>query len=228
MATILITGASRGIGFELARQYSAAGDQVLASCRSPGSADALAELASNSSVTVVEMDVSLPESIAAAAAQVGDSVIDVVINNAGVVGGAKQSLPDIDFEEWAEAFNVNTMAPLRVAMAFKENLKKSANPKVLTVTSQLGASTWPMGGMYGYSTSKAAVNKVMQILAMDWKDDGIVVGLVHPGYVKTDMGGPGADITPEESAGGIRNVIEGLNAENSGSFYKWNGEIHAW
>jgi NAD(P)-dependent dehydrogenase (short-subunit alcohol dehydrogenase family) len=85
-----------------------------------------------------------------------------------------------------------------------------------------------MGGMYGYSTSKAAVNKAMQALAIDWKDEPIVVSLVHPGWVRTDMGGPHADITPEESASGIRQVIAGLGKADSGRFYKWNGEIHPW
>ena len=108
------------------------------------------------------------------------------------------------------------------------NLKAAAAPKVMTVTSQLAASTWPFGGSYAYSSAKAGVNKVMQTLAKDLKAQNITVAMIHPGWVKTDMGGAGADITPQDSATGIRAVIAGLTPETSGKFYKWNGEIHPW
>ena len=114
------------------------------------------------------------------------------------------------------------------ARAFKSHLAASGDGKLLILTSQLAASTWPMGGMYIYSTTKAAVSKVGQILALDWKDESISVALIHPGYVQTDMGGPNADITPAESASGIREVAAALNAADSGAFYKWNGEVHPW
>lgn len=229
MANILITGAARGIGFELTRQYAANGDRVFACCRGPAKADKLNALAASSGgkVTVHEIDLADPATIEATAKALAGTPIDVLINNAGVTGGDNQSLDDVDFDAWLDTFKINTMAPLRMAKAFQANLKQ-AKGKVLTVTSQLGASTWPYGGMYSYSTSKAAVNKVSQILALDWKADGISVGVVHPGWVRTDMGGPGADISPEESASGIRNVIANLNLANSGGFFKWNGEVHAW
>jgi NAD(P)-dependent dehydrogenase (short-subunit alcohol dehydrogenase family) len=98
----------------------------------------------------------------------------------------------------------------------------------MTVTSQIGASTWPMGGGYAYASAKAGVNKVMQTLAKDLKGQNITVSLVHPGWVKTDMGGAGADLTPEESAAGIHAVIAGLSLATTGRFYRWNGEIHPW
>ena len=123
---------------------------------------------------------------------------------------------------------MNTIGPLLTARAFKSHLAASGDAKFLILTSQLAASTWPMGGMYIYSTSKAAVSKVGQILALDWKDEPISVALIHPGYVQTDMGGPNADITAEESASGIREVAAGLDQAHSGAFYKWNGEIHPW
>jgi NAD(P)-dependent dehydrogenase (short-subunit alcohol dehydrogenase family) len=229
MANILITGAARGIGFELTRQYAANGDRVFACCRGPAKADKLNELAaaSGGKVTVHDIDLADPATIDATAKALAGTPIDVLINNAGVTGGDHQSLDDVDFDAWLDTFKINTMAPLRMAKAFQANLKQ-AKGKVLTVTSQLGASTWPYGGMYSYSTSKAAVNKVTQILALDWKADGVSVAVVHPGWVRTDMGGPGADISPEESASGIRNVIANLNPANSGGFFKWNGEVHAW
>jgi NAD(P)-dependent dehydrogenase (short-subunit alcohol dehydrogenase family) len=144
------------------------------------------------------------------------------------MGGMQQSLNDLDLDALVETFKVNAIGPLLVARAFKANLAAAGEGKLMTVTSQLAASTWPMGGMYGYSTSKAAVNKAMQALAIDWKDEPIVVAMIHPGWVKTGMGGPNADITPEESATGIRQVVADLTKADSGKFYKWNGEIHPW
>lgn len=228
MANVVITGASRGIGLELTRQYAQAGDRVFAFCRSPAKSDKLSEAAkaSGGKISVHAMDVADEKSIAAAVKDLGDIPVDILINNAGVVGGAHQGLDDMDFDAWMDAFNVMTFGPFRVTRALKNNLLKASAPKVMTITSQLAASTWPFGGMYAYSTAKAAVNKVMQILSIDWKDK-VAVGLVHPGWVKTDMGGPNAQITPEESASGIRQVIAGLSAANSGKFFKWNGELHA-
>ena len=150
------------------------------------------------------MDVGEGASIAAAAKAVGDAPIDVLINNAGVLGGNPQTLDSIDFDAWFDAL------------------------KIMTITSQLAASTWPFGGTYAYASAKAGVNKVMQTLAKDLKGDNIAVSMIHPGWVKTDMGGAGADITPEESASGIKSVIDGLGVGDSGKFYKWNGDIHAW
>ena len=226
MSRVLITGASRGIGAEMARQYAAAGDDVIACVRDPDAAPGIEDV--RDSVTVVQMDTGSPDSIAAAAAAIGDGAIDVLINNAGAVGGTRQSVDDVDLEEWHRSLDVNTIGPLLIARAFKPNLAASGDGKLMNVTSQLAASTWPMGGMYIYSSTKAGLSKIAQALAIDWKDEPITVALMHPGWVKTDMGGPHAAITPEESASGIRAVIAGLTKADSGKFYKWDGEIHAW
>jgi NAD(P)-dependent dehydrogenase (short-subunit alcohol dehydrogenase family) len=228
MARILITGANRGIGLELARQYADRGDDVIACVRNPDGADALQELAAGGKVTVEQMDVGDPQSIAAARERIGDAAIDVLINNAGAVGGAHQSVDDLDLEEWHRSLDVNTIGPLLIARAFKPNLAASGNGKLMTVTSQLAASTWPMGGMYIYSSTKAGVSKVFQALTIDWKDEPITVALMHPGWVQTDMGGPHAEITAEQSAKGIMGVIDDMTKADSGKFYKWNGEIHPW
>ncbi|MDE0367861.1 MAG: SDR family oxidoreductase [Gammaproteobacteria bacterium] len=226
MSRVLITGASRGIGAELARQYAAAGDDVIACVRDPDAAPGIDDI--RDSVSVQTMDTGSPDSIAAAAGAIGNGAIDVVINNAGAVGGMRQSVDDLDVEEWHRSLDVNTIGPLLIARAFKANLAASGNGKLMNVTSQLAASTWPMGGMYIYSSTKAGLCKVAQALAIDWRDEPITVALMHPGWVKTDMGGPNAAITPEESASGIRDVIAGLTRADSGKFYKWNGEIHPW
>jgi len=228
MKRVLITGANRGIGFELARQYAQAGCEVIACVREPAKADTLKDLASHASVRIEQMDMADFDSISKARERIGDLPIDIVINNAGAVGGGQQGIDDVDIEEWHRTLDVNTIAPLLVARAFKSNLIASGDGKLMNVTSQLAASTWPMGGMLIYSTTKAALSKVAQILAIDWKSEPITVALMHPGWVKTDMGGPNAQLTVEDSASGIRAVIEGLSKADSGKFYKWNGEIHPW
>jgi len=230
MANVLITGANRGIGLELARTYAGAGDRVYAFCRLPGDAAKLHELAAGSGgkVSVLAMDVGDGLSITQARAAVGDGPIDILINNAGVGGGAHQSLADMDIESWLDTFKIMAIGPFRVVQTFLPNLKAATGAKIMTVTSQMGASTWPFGGSYAYTSAKAAVNRVMKSMAIDLKGENIVVSLVHPGWVKTDMGGAGADITAEESATGIHKVIAGLSMADTGKFYRWNGEIHPW
>ena len=224
MARVLITGAGRGIGKALTEQYVAAGNEVIACVRDPS---ACAGLAGGKAALQV-MDAGSAESISAAREAIGDTAIDILINNAGAVGGMKQTLNDLDLDEWRRALDVNTIGPILIARAFKSNLAASGNGKVMNVTSQLAASTWPFGGMYIYSSTKAALSRATQILAIDWQEDGISVALMHPGWVKTDMGGPNADITADESAAGIISVIDGMTKADSGKFYKWNGEIHPW
>jgi NAD(P)-dependent dehydrogenase (short-subunit alcohol dehydrogenase family) len=168
--------------------------------------------------------------VSALAEKLADSTIDILINNAGMGGPGfeNQTLLAMDYDGWAETFAVNTMAPLRMLQAFLPNLKQSEAGKTATVTSQMGAMALDMTVAYAYCSSKAAVNKVMKLASVELVKDGISTCLLHPGWVQTDMGGPGADITAQESASGIINVIDGLNIENTGSFWKWNGEEHAW
>jgi NAD(P)-dependent dehydrogenase (short-subunit alcohol dehydrogenase family) len=228
MANVAITGAGRGIGFELVKQYAEAGDRVFALCRSPEKANALNELAAESDgkVSVHAMDVGNDASVKAAAAATGDGPIDVLLNVAGVIGGERQGLEDQAWDDWQEAFNVMIIGPLRVMQAFLPRLGVGA--KVVNITSQLAASTWPYGGYYAYGAAKAGLNRMMRSVALDVKDRGIVIGLVHPGWVQTDMGGAAAEITPEESASGIRKVSAEWTLGQSGDFKKWNGESHDW
>ena len=229
MATIMIVGATRGIGLELVRQYAAQGDDVIACARDTGAAELLDEVAAaNDNVGIERLDVAEPDLVTAAAERIGAVAIDTLIVVAGVVGGGHQSIDDLDVDAWHQALNANTIGPILVARAFKQNLVASGAGNLMILSSQLAASTWPFGGMYIYSTTKAAVGKAAKILSIDWKDDPIIVSVMHPGYVQTDMGGPNAEITPEESASGIRNVIASLSPEDSGNFYKWNGDIHPW
>lgn len=229
MSTIMIVGATRGIGLELTKQYANEGNQVIACARDTANASLLNEVASGSeNIKIEQLDIADAGSIESASSRIGEEAIDSVIIVAGWVGGMpdNQTIDNIDIDEWHNTLNINTIGPLLVAKAFKSNLAASGNGNLMILSSQLAASTWPMGGMYIYSTTKAAVSKVGQILALDWAEDPIIVSIMHPGWVQTDMGGPTAEITAEESASGIRNVLSGLTKEDSGNFYKWNGDIH--
>lgn len=231
MSTIMIVGATRGIGLELTKQYANEGNQVIACARDTANASLLNEVASSSeNIKIEQLDIADAGSIESASSRIGEEAIDSVIIVAGWVGGMpdNQTIDNIDIDEWHNTLNINTIGPLLVAKAFKSNLAASGNGNLMILSSQLAASTWPMGGMYIYSTTKAAVSKVGQILALDWAEDPIIVSIMHPGWVQTDMGGPTAEITAEESASGIRNVLSGLTKEDSGNFYKWNGDIHPW
>ncbi|MBA4353250.1 MAG: short-chain dehydrogenase [Novosphingobium sp.] len=228
MATVAITGAGRGIGLELTRQHVAAGDRVLALVRDPAGATALADLAAGSGgkLTVHQMDVADDASVKAGAADSGTEAVDIVYNVAGVSGPEGAELESADWDAWDDTFRIMVQGPLRVLQAFLPRM--GAGSKVINITSQLAASTWPYGGFYAYAGAKAALNRMMRSVAIDLKDRGVIVGLVHPGWVQTDMGGDAAEITPTESAAGIRKVAADWTLETSGDFLKWNGETHAW
>lgn len=227
MATVVIAGASRGIGLSLVKAYAGDGDTVFALCRDPASAEKLASFArGKDNVRLVAMDMADGASIDSAAAEIASAPVDLLINVAGIF--RKESGPeDRNFDGWRESFEVMTIGPFRMTQALLPNLEQ-AKGKVISLTSQIGASTWPVGAMYSYGAAKAALNRVMKSLSIDLKPRGIAVAVVHPGYVQTDMGGSGADITPEESADGIRRVARMLSLETTGSFVKWNGKPHPW
>jgi NAD(P)-dependent dehydrogenase (short-subunit alcohol dehydrogenase family) len=228
MMNVAITGAGRGIGLELTRQHLAAGDRVFALVRDPARADKLTALAESSGgkLTVHAMDVGNDTSVRSGAASTGDGPIELLYNVAGITGVIAPELESADWALFDEAIEVMLKGPLRVLQAFLPRLRVGA--KVINISSQLAASTWPYGGFYSYVAAKAGLNRMMRSVATDLRDRGIIIGLVHPGYVQTDMGGPGADITPQESAEGIRKVAADWTLGESGEFYRWNGEKHPW
>ena len=232
MLNVLITGANRGIGLALVRRYAEVGHRVFACCRAPGAADALNAFAGDhDGVSVHVLEVSDGNSVAALARELDGAPIDILINNAGMSPPREaQTLDNMDYDAWAEAFAVNSMAPLRMLQALRPNLEASgaAPPKAITISSQLGALSLNMPMGYAYSSSKAAVNKVMRMASAELKDDGIAVGILHPGWVQTDMGGAQAQITVEESAAGIFDVIDHLTLEDTGCFRTWEGSVHEW
>ncbi|HZV56104.1 MAG TPA: SDR family oxidoreductase [Sphingobium sp.] len=227
MATILITGANRGIGLELARQYAAAGDTVIRAMRGADKADgALGE--------ALPLDVTSDTSVAALAQALTGRPIDLLINNAGVIGPdmARQTGFEMDFAGFLSTLDVNTLGPLRVTQALLPNLRAARGAKVAVVSSRMGQfDSGDFGGPSGfvaYRASKAAVNKVFQCLAADLRGEGIAVAMLHPGYVRTDMGGAGADIEPADSARGIRAVLAGLDLASTGRFMAYDGTALAW
>ena len=232
MPSVLITGSSRGLGFEFAKQYAAAGWRVYATCRNPEKAEALQALAGGAehNVSLHPLDVSDLHQIDSLAQSLEGTPIDVLINNAGLSGGGfGDGLAKIDYAMWEQVLRVNTMAIARMATAFLPHLELGEQKKLVTISSQLGSITRnTSGGLYIYRSSKAAANAVTRSLAMDLKDKHVIAVSLHPGWVQTDMGGPGADITPDVSITGMRKVIDKLTFKKSGSFIGYDGETIEW
>jgi NAD(P)-dependent dehydrogenase (short-subunit alcohol dehydrogenase family) len=229
MAVALITGANRGIGLALVKAYAGCRDKVFATARRTSDRTELDALAAASRgwIEVVEMDVADPADIARAHRKLEAEPIDVLINNAAISGPDRQSAIDMDFDGLIETLNVNSVAPLRVANAFLPNVK-AAKGKIITLSSQMGTMQSASSDSLAYRVSKAAVNKLMRGLATELKPQGVPVLIVHPGWVKTDMGGQGAPLTVEESAAGLMKLIDGLTLQSTGRFLAWNGKELAW
>jgi NAD(P)-dependent dehydrogenase (short-subunit alcohol dehydrogenase family) len=229
--TTLVTGASRGLGLEFARQYAADGWKVYAACRAPADAGELARLAADSrdSIEVLPIDVADPASVRAAAARLAGVAIDLLLNNAGVGSPKGQKLGSLDYGAWARVLDVNTLGPMRVTEAFLPNLERGAGKKVVTITSKMGSiDDNGSGGSYAYRTSKAAVNMAVKSLSIDLAPRGITCIVVHPGWVRTDMGGPGGLISPEQSITGIRRIIAALSPADAGKFFNYDGTPIPW
>lgn len=226
MTTILITGANRGIGLEFVTQYAAEGADVIACCREPDKAAALKAI--KGKVRVMALDVAEPKSVAALVAALDGAAIDILINNAGVGGPRGRPQGVIDFDLWLGIFAVNSVAPAMIAIALYPNLKAGHDKKLVTITSGLGSISGHSGGAYPYHASKAAVNSFMVGLAKAWAHQGIAVGIFHPGWVQTDMGGAAATLTPAQSVTGLRARIAELSPRNSGSFSDYAGKEIAW
>lgn len=219
MATVVVTGANRGIGLELVKRFAARSDTVIAACRK-GSAelDALG-------VRVEPLDVADAVSVAAFAKRLEGVAVDVLVNNAGIL--SRESLEDLDEARIRRQFEVNAMGPLRVTHALRGNLARGA--KVAIVTSRMGSvADNTSGGMYGYRMSKAAVNMAGVSLAHDLEPRGVSVILLHPGYVRTGMTGGSGFIDADEAADGLLSRIDELTPQTSGTFRHQNGDHLPW
>lgn len=229
MRTVFITGANRGLGLELARQYSADGWRVLATSR--GEAPELAALAGN--VRLLRLDVGDFAAIENLARELHEESIDVLINNAGYLGrvssfgegGAEyQQFGRMDYPDWEHTLRINVLAPMKMAECFVEQVARSTERKIVTLTSMVGSMDLnTTGGLYAYRSSKAAVNAVMKSMSIDLGRQGILAVALHPGWVRTRMGGDGAHIDAPTSVSGMRRVIASLKAEDLGHVYAYDG-----
>jgi len=231
---VLITGANRGIGLELARQYVADGWDVIACCRNPKDAEDLQSLA-GSSLRLCPLDVTDHQAITALADELRDEPIDVLINNAGIIGPVPvaenielQHFGTIDYSVWERVIRINTFGPVKMAEAFLPHVLAGKQKKIVNVSSTVGSITERDTAAFAYATSKTALNKAMTLLASQLKEQGVAVALVCPGYVKTRMDFGTADVEIPDSAKGIRSIVEKLTLAESGSFTRYNGEKISW
>ncbi len=231
MASILVTGANRGLGLEFVRQYAADGWRVFACARRPDEAKELREVAAAAGrrVSLHRLEVADHAQIDALARELKDEAIDILLNNAGVYGPNKMFLGEIDYKSWAEMFAVNTMAPLRMAECFVENVARSGRKIIASISSTMGSIARNAEGRhYLYRSTKAALNMVMKSLSIDLRPRGVIAVALCPGWVQTDMGGSSAPLTPEQSIRGLRRVLAKLALGDSGKFLSYDGSEVPW
>lgn len=234
MSRVLITGANRGLGLEFARQYAADGWDVIATSRNPDNSGELQQLErKNSKVSLNALDVTSDKSVETLADTVRGQAIDLLVLNSAIYTRTGNKTGEIDFAGWREAMETNLFGAIRVAQALLENVAASKRKQITAISTGMGSiealpSTIGFGAAYQYRTSKAALNMAMSILAKELEARGISVVIFDPGWVKTDMGGPNAALTPEQSIGGMRKVLAGNPMELTGKFLGYDGKARAW
>lgn len=225
MPTILITGANRGIGLALTESYLKDGWRVLATTRSPGTPVA-------KGAEPLILNVTDPDSIAALKTQLSGIPIDVLWNNAGVYLDKNKPLDEIDDEDWVRTFEINTISPIRIAEALAENVAASDQKVMAFTTSKMGSLTHNGMGAYAYRSSKAALNMAVRCVEKDFSIRGISCLLLHPGHVRTDLGGSEGAIDVDTSVKGMRRVVDHVNTSNredfSGGFFDYDGSTIPW
>jgi NAD(P)-dependent dehydrogenase (short-subunit alcohol dehydrogenase family) len=227
MPTVLITGANRGLGLEFARQYATADWRVIATARNPDKAEALRALGSR--VSIHRLDVADLAATVALGRALAAETIDVLIANAGIIGARDMTAATVvaNAADWESTLRVDVMAPLTLAGAFHAQVARSEQRKMIAITSRLGSmGANGDGGLYVYRSAKAALNAVWRSFALDHPD--VIAALLHPGWVRTDMGGAGALLDPEQSVTGLRRVIANLAKADSGRFYNYDGSPIPW
>lgn len=232
MSTILITGSNRGLGLEWARQYAEKGWEVIATCRFPEAADALSALSqSYPNLVVRKLDVTRPEHIDSLRHAMQGKPLDLLINNAGVYfeRWGRDRLGTIDFADWQTTFAVNTLGAMRLSEALIDNIAASEHKLIVAITSHMGSlADINSPNDYAYRSSKAALNAAMKGLSHEVRELDVGVLLLHPGWVKTRMGGGSAPYTAEQSVQGMRRLIGRFDLSRSGQFYRFDGEPMPW
>ncbi len=227
MPTILLTGANRGLGLQFAGQYAADGWRVIATCRDPANAADLKAVAGQVEVHV--LDVTDFKAIEALAVELIGTPIDILLNNAGIIGPDNHNFGDIDYDGWADTFRVNAMAPMKMVECFIDHVAASERKMIVSISSKLASMVENTdGGHYIYRSSKAALNAVHMSLANDLADRGIASVVFHPGWARTSMGGPRAPVDPGESVTAIRSIVDNLGIEDSGRFVNYDGQPIDW
>lgn len=230
MPTLLVTGASRGIGLELCRQYAAIGWNVVATARDPaGAADLQALANAHGNVRLEAMDVTDHPSVDRLAKKLVDVPIDLLINNAGISGGATK-LGELDYAVFEKVMTTNYVGTVKVTEAFLEHVARSDLKRIVCISSTMGSIARTIGGVYAYRSSKAAMNMAMRSIAKDLAPRGIYVGIISPGLVDTDFtrGQDTPKIPVQQSVAGLIRVIEKLDAKTSGEFLRYSGETVPW
>jgi NAD(P)-dependent dehydrogenase (short-subunit alcohol dehydrogenase family) len=233
MPRVLITGANRGLGLEFARQYSADGWDVIATARNPKQSEELDRLAQSKRVSLQALDVTSDDSVKHLAEVLNGTLVDLLILNSAIFTRDGNKLGELDFTGWRESFETNVLGAMRVAQALIQNVAASIRKQIVAISTGMGsmeslATTIGFGSAYQYRSSKAALNMAMSILAKDLEPLGISVLIFSPGWVQTDMGGPNAALTPEQSIAGMRKVLEGNPVELTGKFLSYDGSTWPW
>ncbi|MGR2948258.1 SDR family oxidoreductase [Vibrio vulnificus] len=230
MKTVFITGANRGLGLELVKQYAQLGWNVIACCRDIDAAKELVLLAqSHSTIYIHTLDVSNDRHILALTDTFKDKAIDVLIHNAGVSGDICENLGGMDQQGWIDVLKVNTIAPMLITQALLNNILAGEDKTIIGMTSILASiDDNRSGGRYSYRASKAALNQIIKSLACELSEVGVKTMAIHPGWVQTDMGGKDGKVTVEESVKGMLNVIDNLKLKHSGSFFVYDGTQLPW
>ena len=229
--TLLITGASRGIGLQMVKQAVSQGARVYACCRHPSTADELVKVASLTpgQVSVHVLDIADVAQIQALAYELRNTPIDWLINNAGVYGSMKHQFGNTDEKDWLNTFQINAIGPMKVTEAFLPNLELGNEKKIACLTSKMASmADNGSGGSYLYRSSKAALNAVIKSMSIDLKPKNILALALHPGWVRTDMGGPNGEIDTHESVVRLFDIIERSTLQESGTFYDIDGTIIPW
>lgn len=224
MPTILITGAGRGLGLELARQYAGDGWSVIGTVRNSAGEAALAKVGARA----LSLDVGDTARVKRLPKQLKDTPIDVLFCNAGISGKRGMALGNFDYADWENLLRVNLLGVAAVIEALIDNVAASERKTVAAMSSRLGSITETSGMTLPYSTSKAALNLLARGLAATLAPRGIIVAALSPGWVKTDMGGDSAPLTPEKSVRGLRKVIDSLHPGDSGKFLAYDGATIPW
>lgn len=230
MASVLITGANRGIGLEFCKQYLEQGYKVFACCRDVSRAEQLKQLQHEfaDNMVIITLDVASETSIQQLQASLSNEPVDIVINNAGIFS-VNNDNDLLNSKSWQPIFQINAIAPYLLTQLLIDNLIRGHQKKVINISSEMGSiSLNHTGGHTPYRASKAALNAITKNLAIEVTDKGITLVAIHPGWVQTDMGGPNGQLSPQASVSAMRELIEKMTLTDSGKFYNYTGEELPW